>query len=151
MQNAATISTPTGLVAATTGVIPDGSRKQARSGATTRDLGSGIPDLARRAIACASSTGFAAIGDVRRGTTLRERCEAYAPAFTAAANFCEELVRHFLGGAVDQALAELRELAADLRVDVVGQQRAAILVGEPDVRAALGEARDAAVALAEIL
>ena len=41
----------------------------------------------------------------------------------------EEVVGGLLGGAVDQALAELGELAADLRLDVIGQQRAAVLVG----------------------
>ena len=62
--------------------------------------------------------------------------------------FREEIVGHFLGRAVDQPLAELGELAADLRLDIIGQQRAAILVGQSDTRAALGEAGDAAVALA---
>ena len=41
--------------------------------------------------------------------------------------FHEEIVGGLLGRAVDQALAELGELAADLRLDVVGEQRAAIL------------------------
>ena len=40
---------------------------------------------------------------------------------TAVAKFCEKIVGDFLGGAVDQALAELRQLAADLRIDVVGR------------------------------
>src|SRR3569623_568819 len=34
----------------------------------------------------------------------------------------EEIVCGFLGRAIDQALAELGELAADLRLDIVGQQ-----------------------------
>src|SRR6202451_3409862 len=60
----------------------------------------------------------------------------------------EEIVGHFLGGAVDQALAELRKLAADLRLDVVGQQRAAVLGRKLHRGAALGKAGDAALALA---
>ena len=60
----------------------------------------------------------------------------------------EKFVGEFLGRAVDQALAELGELAADLRLDIVGQQRAAILLGQRDRRAALGEAGDAALAFA---
>src|SRR2546423_1547388 len=63
----------------------------------------------------------------------------------------EELVRHLLGGTIDQPLPELGELAADLGFHVVGEQRAAILVGELDDRAALGEARDPALALPDDL
>src|SRR6266852_5181759 len=62
--------------------------------------------------------------------------------------FCEEIVRRLLRRAVDQALAELGELAADLGLDVIGQERAAVLVGERHLGAALGEARDAALAFA---
>ncbi len=40
----------------------------------------------------------------------------------------EKIVGELFGRPVDQALAELGELAADLRLDVVGEQRAAILV-----------------------
>src|SRR5260221_9811219 len=60
----------------------------------------------------------------------------------------EEFVGQLLGRAVDQALAELGQLAADLRLDVVAEQRAAVLVGERDGGAALGESGDAALALA---
>src|SRR6185437_15493756 len=60
----------------------------------------------------------------------------------------EEIVRHLLGRAGDQALAELGELAADLRLDVIGEQRAAVLVGERHHGAALGKARNAALAFA---
>src|ERR1700733_15601217 len=60
----------------------------------------------------------------------------------------EKIVSDFFGGAVDQALAELGELAADLRFDVIGQQRAAILRRKLDDGTAFGEARDAAFALA---
>src|SRR5262249_22463593 len=60
----------------------------------------------------------------------------------------EEIVRHLLGGAGDQPLAELGGLAADLRLHIVGEQRAAVLVGQRHHGAALGEAGDAALALA---
>src|SRR5215469_8224579 len=63
----------------------------------------------------------------------------------------EELVGQFLGRAVDQALAELGQLAADLRFDVVAQKRAAVLVGERHGRSSFGEAGDAALALARDL
>ena len=38
----------------------------------------------------------------------------------------EELVRHLLGKPVDHAAAKLRDLAADVRLDLVGQPRAAL-------------------------
>src|ERR1700751_4216161 len=60
----------------------------------------------------------------------------------------EELISQFLGRAVDQALAELGQLAADLRLDVVAQKRAAVLVGERHGGTALGEAGNPALALA---
>src|SRR5690349_9569430 len=63
----------------------------------------------------------------------------------------EKIVGHLLGGAVDQPLAELRELAANLCVDIVGEQRAAILVGELHVGASLGESSDTALSLAHDL
>src|SRR5215470_9997015 len=58
----------------------------------------------------------------------------------------EEFVGQFLGRAIDQALAELRQLAADLGFDIVAEQRAAILVGQRHGGAALGEAGHAALA-----
>src|SRR5258708_39657428 len=60
----------------------------------------------------------------------------------------EKFVGQFLGRTVDQPLAELGELAADLRLDVVGQQSAAILFGQCHRRATLGEACNAALAFA---
>src|SRR5438046_10182449 len=63
----------------------------------------------------------------------------------------EELVGQFLGRAVDQALAELGELAADLGFDVIAQQGTAILFGERHGGATLGEAGDAALAFARDL
>ena len=60
----------------------------------------------------------------------------------------EELVGHLLGGGVDQAGADLGELAADLGLGGVGEQRHAVVVGQRHVGAALGEAGDAALAFA---
>src|SRR3954468_23678806 len=60
----------------------------------------------------------------------------------------EEIVGGLLRRAVDQALTKLRELAADLRLHVIGEKRAAILVGERHLGAALGKARDAPLAFA---
>src|SRR6476620_11373684 len=63
----------------------------------------------------------------------------------------EELVGQFLGRAIDQALAELGELAADLRLDIVAKQRAAILLGQRDDGAALGKGGNPSLALARNL
>ena len=60
----------------------------------------------------------------------------------------EELVGELLRRRIDQPRAELRELAADLRVDGVGQERVRAVLGEMHVGAALGEAGDAALAFA---
>ena len=60
----------------------------------------------------------------------------------------EEHVRHLLAGGVDQAGAELGDLAADLGIDDVGQQGARAVIGRLHIGAALGEAGDAALALA---
>src|ERR1700682_2135866 len=60
----------------------------------------------------------------------------------------EKLIGQFLGRTVDQPLAELGELAADLSLDVVGQQSAALLFSQCHRRATLGEAGDTALALA---
>src|SRR4051812_3634673 len=60
----------------------------------------------------------------------------------------EKFVGQFLGGAVDQALAELRQLAADLRLDLVGQKRAAVLLRKLDHGATLGKAGHPALAFA---
>src|ERR1700761_3026630 len=73
----------------------------------------------------------------RYGLTLYSLCE-----------IGEELVGQFLGRAVDQALPELGELTADLRLDVVAQKRTAVLVGERHDGAALGETGNPALALA---
>src|SRR5258708_1484683 len=63
----------------------------------------------------------------------------------------KKLIGQFLGRTVDQPLPELGELAADLRLDIIGQQRTAILVGQSYRRATLGEPGDAALALARYL
>src|SRR5207247_6866542 len=49
------------------------------------------------------------------------------------------------GGAVDQALAELGELAADLGFHVVGEKRAAILVGKRHLGSSFGKTRGTAL------
>jgi hypothetical protein len=48
-------------------------------------------------------------------------------------------------------LAELGQLTADLRLDMVAQQRPAVLLGQFDLRPTLREARDAASPSPEIL
>src|ERR1700760_4222421 len=63
----------------------------------------------------------------------------------------KELVGQFLRRAVDQPLAELGQLAADLRLDIVAQKRAAVLVGQRHRGAALGQAGNPALALARDL
>src|ERR1700737_2399444 len=63
----------------------------------------------------------------------------------------EKLFGQFLGRTVDQPLTELGQLAADLRLDVVGQQSAAVLFGQCHRRATLGEAGDTALAFARNL
>src|SRR5690606_39162183 len=68
-------------------------------------------------------------------------------AFDRGGEILEKLVRQLLGCAIDQPLAELGELAADLRFPIVGHARAASLLGERDRRAALGKAGHTAVAL----
>src|ERR1043165_5557182 len=84
----------------------------------------------------------------RRALSFRHDAGSRRRARDRAGELREEIVRHLLGGAGDQPLAELGELAADLRLDIVGEQRAAVLVGELHHGAALGEAGDAALALA---
>jgi hypothetical protein len=59
----------------------------------------------------------------------------------------EEIVGDLLCRAVDQSLAELRQLAANLGIDIVGQKRPAIFRRELHRGAALGEAGNPAVAL----
>ena len=55
-----------------------------------------------------------------------------------ASEFIEELIGHFLGRAVDEPLAQLGELAADLRIDVIGKLGAAVLRRQRDCGTALG-------------
>src|SRR5688572_1831003 len=60
----------------------------------------------------------------------------------------EELIRQFLGRAVDQALAELCQLAADLRLDIVGERSPTVLLRKRNRRATLGKSCNAALAFA---
>ena len=60
----------------------------------------------------------------------------------------EKRVRHLLCGSVDQPCAELGNFAADLGVDLVTQQGGGTGVLQVNLGAALGEACDAALALA---
>src|ERR1700675_1315299 len=63
----------------------------------------------------------------------------------------EEFIGQLLGRTVDQALSELGQLAADLRLDIVAQQRAAVLFRQSHGGAALGKTSDAALAFARDL
>src|SRR5690606_6972105 len=60
----------------------------------------------------------------------------------------EKLVGELLGKAVDDPAAELGELAADMRLDLVAEPRPLRLRRERHLRATLGEARRSALALA---
>ena len=60
----------------------------------------------------------------------------------------EEIVGGLFRGAVDQALTKLGELAADLRLHVISEKRAAVLVRERHLGAALGKARNTPLAFA---
>src|SRR5262245_66362642 len=60
----------------------------------------------------------------------------------------EEIIGGLLRRAVDEALPELGELAADLRLHVIGEKRAAVLVGERDLGAAFCKAGHAPFPLA---
>src|SRR6202012_2534966 len=110
-----------------------------------RSRASGVTrDEATSGASCFSERCGASSGD---GAFAPPHHEGYQLALHRPGEIGKELVGQFLGRAVDQALAELGQLAADLRLDVVGQQRAAILVGERHRCAALGEAGNAALAL----
>src|SRR3546814_1742305 len=72
------------------------------------------------------------------------------PAGRDLAERLEEIVGVFAGRRIDQPGADLRELATDRGVDLIGQDRcgAALGFGQPDLGAALGEAGGTALALA---
>src|SRR6266487_4025138 len=55
----------------------------------------------------------------------------------------EKIVGGLLRRAVDETLPELGELAADLRLHVIGEKRAAVVVGERHLGAAFGKAGNA--------
>src|SRR5262249_16011176 len=59
----------------------------------------------------------------------------------------EKIIGNLLGGAVDETLAEMGELAADLCFHVVGEQRPTVLFRQCHRGAALCKARDPAVSL----
>src|SRR5258708_34339917 len=63
----------------------------------------------------------------------------------------KELIGQFLGRTVDQALSELGQFAADLRLDIIAQQRAAVLFRQAHGGAALGETGAPALAFARDL
>ena len=56
----------------------------------------------------------------------------------------EEVFGHLAGDRVDQARADLRQLAADMRLDGISQYGCGVILGEVDLGAALGETGDAA-------
>src|SRR5262245_36143844 len=60
----------------------------------------------------------------------------------------EEIIGGLLRRAVDEALPELGELAADLRLHVIGEKRTAVLLGERHLGAAFGKAGNAPFPLA---
>src|SRR5437660_1290194 len=63
----------------------------------------------------------------------------------------EKLIGQLLGRTVDQTLSKLSQLAADLRLDVIFEQGAAVAVRKPDGCAALGKTGDAPLAFARNL
>src|SRR5580698_2168881 len=87
-------------------------------------------------------------GTARGGRFLKV---AKKSAFHRLGEIREKLIRQFLGRTVDQALPELGQLAADLRLDIVAQQRAAVLFGQRHRGAALGKTGDPALAFARDL
>src|SRR5215469_13753753 len=99
-----------------------------------RSSGSDAPQLSKRRIA-------AQIGS---HPTARSLCRLRVHCI---GKIREKIVGDFFGRAIDQTLTELRQLAADLGVDVVGQKRAAIFRRELDRSAALGKAGNPTVPL----
>ena len=91
-------------------------------------------------------TGLIALSTAASGMSaaIYETSKLSPSALRRRGEIDEEIVGGLLRRTVDQALAKLGELAADLRLHVIGEKRAAVLVGEPHVSRALGEARDAA-------
>lgn len=63
----------------------------------------------------------------------------------------EELVGEFLGRAVDEPLSQLRKLSTDLRLDLIGQQRAIIPLKQSNLCATFREACDTALPSPTIL
>ena len=111
--------------------------------------------------AAATSSRSSTASAVTSGSSMTSATSAVSPLSSATAPGAaaggasdvggeggEELVGHLLGGGIDQAGADLGELAADLGLGGVGEQRPVAVGGERHVGAALGEAGDAALALA---
>src|SRR5262245_22246848 len=84
----------------------------------------------------------------RASTERAPRASASSCCSNGGCKFYEEVVRRFLRGAVDQALPQLGKLAADLCLDVVGKQRAAILVRERNFGTAFGKTGNPALPFA---
>src|ERR1700733_9403447 len=64
--------------------------------------------------------------------TIERACRPNSAGRHGGREFCEKVVGEFFGGALHQTLPELGKLAADLRLDIVSEKRAAVLVGEFD-------------------
>src|SRR5262249_18338088 len=75
-------------------------------------------------------------------------CDTNSGARDGRGKFLKEIIGNLLSVAIDQALAKLSELAADLRLDVVREQSATVLFSKRDRRPTLCKAGNAAVALA---
>ena len=77
-------------------------------------------------------------GSGRRALASRvRRCRRHRLHLLAEA--IEKGVGHLLRGGIDQPAAKLRQLAANLGVDLIAQQRVGAIVGQRDVGTALGE------------
>src|SRR5581483_6569444 len=59
--------------------------------------------------------------------------------------FLKELIGNFFGRAIDETLAKLSQLAADLRLHVVSEQCPAVLLGEGNRGTSLGKAGHAPI------
>ena len=110
-------------------------REQAERDGTGVGRSAGAPGAGGR---CAAPT--------RTGRSRRRRPPRRAA--TSAVNRSKNASAICLARGVDQPRAELGDLAADLRLHVVGQQGDGAVIGQRHLGAALGEAGDAALALA---
>src|SRR5579872_662547 len=108
------------------------------------------PTGTRRRAARPSGAEFRAPPPFGQGTTRRRTRSARRAVARShyPEEILEELVRHLARRSVDQARADLRQLAADLGLDAIAQDGLAAVLLERHGGAALGEAGDAAGALA---